>query len=128
LASVVERFVTQAVRDAEAQGLPPDDVIRSKLAHLEELHGGYEFASVIGRYWRGHEEGDDDLKSNALRWLRAEFATRTDARSALKVRTIIDDASVYDHLKLFSALVREAGYKGLVVVLDELVNLYKLSN
>ena len=128
LASVVERFVTQAVREAEADGRDPADVIRGKLAHLEELHGGYEFATVISRYWQGHEDGDEDLKSNALRWLRAEFATRTDARSALKVRTIIDDSTVYDHLKLLSALVREAGYKGLVIVLDEMVNLYKLSN
>lgn len=128
LASVVERFVTGAVREAEADGRDPADVIRGKLAHLEELHGGYEFATVISRYWQGHEDGDEDLKSNALRWLRAEFATRTDARAALKVRTIIDDATVYDHLKLLAALVREAGYKGLVIVLDEMVNLYKLSN
>ncbi|MEQ8396171.1 ATP-binding protein [Thalassobaculum sp.] len=128
LASVVERFVTQAVRDAEADGRDPGDVIRSKLAHLEELHGGFEFATVVSRYWQGHENGDEEMKSNALRWLRAEFATRTDARAALGVRTIIDDASVYDHLKLVSALVHEAGYKGLILVLDEMVNLYKLSN
>lgn len=63
-----------------------------------------------------------------MRWLRAEFATRTDARAALGVRTFIDDASVYDHLKLYSAFVCEAGYKGLLISLDELVNLYKLSN
>ena len=128
LSNVVERFVTQAIREAEEQDKEPDDVIRSKLAHLEELTGGYEFATVIGRYWQGHEHGDETLKSNALRWLRAEFATRTDARAALKVRTIIDDAGIYDHLKLLSAFVREAGYKGLLVVLDEMVNLYKLAN
>jgi hypothetical protein len=63
-----------------------------------------------------------------MRWLRAEFTTRTDARNALGVREIIDDASVYDHLKLFSAFVREAGYRGLFVTIDEMVNLYKLSS
>jgi len=68
------------------------------------------------------------LQSAALRWLRGEFATRTDARNALGVRTIIDDASVYDHLKLISAFVCQAGYKGLLVGLDEMVNLYKLSS
>lgn len=128
LASVVERFVTQAVREADSGGRAPDAVIRDKLGHLEELTGGYDFATVIARYWEGHEAGDGDLKSNALRWLRAEFATRTDARRALGVRTIIDDASVYDHLKLMSAFVREAGYSGLLVALDELVNLYKLTS
>lgn len=128
LASVVERFVSQAHRDAEARDMPTGSVIRERLGHLEELTGGFEFAEVVRRYWEGHETGDEDLKSAALRWLRGEFATRTDARKALGVRTIIDDASVYDHLKLMSAFVREAGYKGLLVGLDEMVNLYKLTS
>ena len=128
LASVVERFVTQAIRESDTAEQTPAAVIRGKLGHLEELTGGYEFATVVSRYWEGHEAGDDALKTNALRWLRAEYATKTDARKALGVRTIIDDSSVYDHLKLMSAFVREAGYNGLVVALDELVNLYKLIN
>jgi len=128
LASVVERFVSQAHRDAEARDMPTGAVIRERLGHFEELTGGFEFAEVIRRYWEGHETGDDDLKSAALRWLRGEFATRTDARKALGVRTIIDDASVYDQLKLMSAFVRESGYKGLLVGLDEMVNLFKLTS
>ena len=128
LASVVERFVSQAIREADSDERTSDDVIRDKLGHLEEMTGGYEFATVISKYWEGHETGDEQLKSDALRWLRAEFATRTDARMALGVRTIIDDASVYDHLKLMSAFVRQAGYAGLLVALDELVNLYKLTS
>lgn len=128
LASVVERFVSQAHRDAEERDKPTGNVIRERLAHFEELTGGFDFAEVVRRYWEGHETGDDELKSSALRWLRGEFATRTDARKALGVRTIIDDAGVYDHLKLMSAFVREAGYKGLLVGLDEMVNLYKLTS
>ena len=128
LASVVERFVSQAQRDAEVAGKPTSGVIKERLAHFEELTGGFEFAEVIRRYWEGHETGNDDLVSSALRWLRGEFATRTDARKALGVRTIIDDANVYDHLKLMSVFVSEAGYKGLLVGLDEMVNLFKLSS
>lgn len=128
LASVVERFVSQAHRDAEERELLTGSVIRERLAHFEEQTGGFDFAEVICRYWEGHETGDDDLKSAALRWLRGEFATRTDARKALGVRTIVDDASVYDHLNLMSAFVCEAGYKGLLVGLDEMVNLYKLTS
>jgi len=63
-----------------------------------------------------------------VRWMRGEFTTRTDARAALGVRTIVDDASVYDQLKLLARFVRLAGYSGLLVCLDELVNLYKLAN
>ena len=63
-----------------------------------------------------------------MRWLRAEFSTRTDARAALGVRTIINDANFYDHLKLMGRFVRLAGFQGLFVMLDEMVNLYKLAN
>ena len=128
MASIVERFASQAVREAETSDREPGDVIREKLSHLEELTGGYDFATVIARYWEGFETGDEELKSAALRWLRAEWSTRTDARKALGVRTIIDDANVYDQLKLLAMFVRETGYRGLLVSLDELVNLYKLAS
>lgn len=128
LASVVERFVSQAHQEAGARDLPTASVIREKLAHFEELTGGFDFAQVIRRYWEGHETGDEDLKSAALRWLRGEFATRTDARKALGVRTIVDDAGIYDQLKLMAEFGLAAGYKGLLVGLDEMVNLYKLNS
>lgn len=128
LTSIVERFVSQAQQDAEARDQLTEAVIRERLAHFEEMTGGFDFAEVIRRYWAGHESGDDDLKSAALRWLRGEFSTKTDARKALGVRTIVDDASVYDHLKLMSAFVCAAGYKGLLVGLDEMVNIFKLSS
>lgn len=128
LASVVERFVTQAAREAEGRGVPAGVVIRERLAHFEELTGGFEFAEVVRRHWEAHETGDEEAKSATLRWLRGEFATRTDARRALGVRGIVDDASVYDHLKLMAEFVRAAGYKGLLIGLDEMVNLFKLTS
>ncbi len=75
-----------------------------------------------------HEQDNDTLKSNAIRWLRAEYSTKTDARHDLGVRTIIADNSFYDALKLMSLFVRQAGYEGLLVNLDEMVNLYKLNS
>jgi hypothetical protein len=128
LKSVVERFVTSALKEAREQEREPDEVIHERLESLSELVGGYDFASVVAAYWRGHDTGDEELKENAVRWLRAEFTTKTDARKALGVRTIIRDANFYDHLKLMARFVRLAGYGGLLVCLDELVNLYKLPN
>ncbi|WP_426748858.1 ATP-binding protein [Myxococcus faecalis] len=128
LASVVERFVSSALTDAKSRELNPEVVIREKLAALSELVGGYDFAEVIAAYWRGHDTGNEVLKADAVKWLRGEFSTRTDARRALGVRTIIDDAEVYDQLKLLARFVRLSGYDGLMVCLDELVNLYKMAN
>ncbi len=128
IASVVERFVTQALSEARETGTPPESVIRRSLTLLTELTGGYDFADVIAKYWQGHDTGNEQLKSDAVRWLRGEFSTRTDARNALGVRTIIDDTNFYDHLKLLAIFVRLAGFGGLLVCLDEMVSLYKLAN
>lgn len=128
LASVVERFVTSAVDASRERGVKAEVVIRERLATLSEMVNGYDFAEVVAAYWKAHDTGNETLKSDAVRWLRGEFATRTDARAALGVRTIVDDANVYDQLKLLARFVRLAGFAGMVVCCDELVNLYKLAN
>ncbi|SFW48895.1 P-loop protein of unknown function [Pseudomonas sp. NFACC09-4] len=125
---IVEKFISQAKSEAKATGVETDAVIRRYLSDLTEMVNGYDFADVIAAYYRGFEDGNEQLKADAIRWLRGEFTTKTDARAALGVRTIIDDASVYDQLKLLSRFVRLAGFSGLMVCLDELVNLYKLAN
>lgn len=128
LAGIVEKFIATAKAEAKSAGQPTESVLRQKLEQLTELVNGYDFADVIAAYYRGFEEGNEQLKSDAVRWLRGEFSTRTDARQALGVRTIVDDATVYDQLKLMARFVRLAGFAGLLVSLDELVNLYKLAN
>jgi P-loop Domain of unknown function (DUF2791) len=128
LASVVERFITSALQQAKATDRPVQELIDERLAGLAEMVGGYDFAAVIAAYWRGHDEGDAALKDSAVRWLRGEYSTKTDARRDLGVRAIVDDANVYDHFKLLARFVVLAGYGGLLIGLDEMVNLYKLAN
>jgi hypothetical protein len=124
LATVVERFVTGALAEA---GTDPDGAIRTRLASLSEMPGGYDFAAVVGAYWRGYDDGNERLRADAVRWLRGEFTSRVDARAALGVRTVVDDGSFYDHLRLMARFVRLAGFNGLLVCLDEMVNLYKIT-
>jgi hypothetical protein len=128
ITGVVEKFIATAKTEAKAKDVPTEQVIRAKLEQLTELANGYDFADVIAAYYRGFEEGNEQLKSDATRWLRGEFSTKSDAKAALGVRSIIDDASVYDQLKLMGRFVRLAGFSGLLVCLDELVNLYKLAS
>lgn len=128
LPGVVEKFVATAKEEAKQNGQGVEVVLRAKLAELTEMVNGYDFADVIAAYCRGYEEGNEQLRSDAVKWLRGEFTTKTDARAALGVRSIVDDASVYDQLKLLGRFVRLAGYSGLLVGLDEMVNLYKLAN
>lgn len=128
LSSVVEGFISLSRKEAAESGVDTNTVIQQKLAAITELVGGYDFAKVIENYWNGYESNNDELKSNAIRWLRAEYDTKTDARRDLGVRSIISDASFYDSLKILSLFVQQTGYKGLLVNLDEMVNLYKLNS
>lgn len=128
LPSIVERFVMDCMTESGSRAIPVERVIDERLANLQEHVGGYDYATVLKAYWRGSEDGDEVLKTAALRWLRGEYSTKTEARQALGVRNIIDDGDVYDSLKLLAAFVRLAGYSGMLVVFDEMVNLYKLQS
>ena len=128
MVNIVEKFISTAREEAKRTSESSEQVITRKLENISELVNGYDFAEVIRLYCRGFEEGNDQLKADAIRWLRGEFSTKTDARKALGVRTCIDDDEVYDQLKLMAKFVRLAGYGGLLVTLDEMVNLYKLGN
>jgi hypothetical protein len=128
LAGIVEKFIYTAEGDAKAKNIGVDVVIHEKLERLSEMVNGYDFAHVIEAYWKASRDNNQDLKASAIRWLRGEYTTKTDARNALGVRTFVDDAAFYDQLKLMSLFVRLAGFAGLLVCLDEMVNLYKLSS
>jgi len=128
LPSVLEKFIGDTQRAAKAAGRNTGDAIRERLAPLQEMVAGYDFATVVGRYWMASETGDEAGKTAALRWLRAEYTLKTEARTALDVRSIIDDATVYDYIKCMACFAKLAGYDGLLVVMDEMVNLYKLTN
>jgi hypothetical protein len=101
-----------------------DEVKRRIFEDLRELQdsvGGFEFAEVLSKYYEGCVAGNDALQGAALRWLRGEYTTKTDARGDLGVRRIIDDDNFCDSLKLVAALCVKAGYTGLLVNLDEMV-------
>jgi len=132
LASVVERWVAEVDHTVRQDGGTDTQVarsIRERLQPLQELVSGYDFSHVLVRYFEGFQADDQALMSAALRWLRAEYSTKTEARADLGVRSIIDDADVYDYLKLFARFVRIAGYAGFLVSLDEMgVLSHRLNN
>ncbi|MDQ0195037.1 ATP-binding protein [Paenibacillus wynnii] len=108
-----------------------EEVEQRIYAVTSEMRGlvhGFDFAKVLASYWNGHKLADDDMKQDALRWLRGEFATRTEARKALGVGVIIDDDNWYDYMKLWAEFTATIGYKGLLLFIDEGVNLYKITN
>lgn len=132
LANLLERWVGDLEHEIKSAGGTEADVqkkLQEKCKPLQDLVSGYDFATVVSRYYEGFLQQNQALQTAALRWLRAEYATKTEAKQYLGVRTIIDDDSFYDYLKLFAKFVRIAGHAGLLVCLDELVVLsHRLNN
>ena len=124
LSNLVERWVgdqDHAIRSGGGDTEAVKASLAKTLRPLQDFVSGFDFATVLTRYYEGHLADNDQLQESALRWLRAEFTTKTEARQHLGVRSIIDDESLYDYMKLFAAFVRIAGYAGLLVNVDELV-------
>ncbi|MCI7729836.1 ATP-binding protein [Enorma burkinafasonensis] len=128
LGLVLDRWVATTAGDAADGSADLDDVMRRTLAPLEELVHGFDFARMLRAYREASLEGDDERKSYVLKWLRGEYRTKTEARAELGCSTIIGDDDWYDYVKLFAAFLTGAGYKGLLVLIDELVNLFKIPN
>ncbi len=104
--------------------------VNDKLCDVQDLVGGFDFARVISEYYRAYKEGNDEKRAACMRWLRGEFSGKTEAKAALgfSVSTVVDDDNWYDFMKLWAVLVRSMGYRGLVLFIDECVNLYKISH
>ena len=124
--NIVQSFIQICVE--ESGGKDVEDTIKSKLKSVQDLVDGYDFSQVITMYWKGYNEDNLALQSSAIRWLKGEYSTKTDANKDLGVRSIIEDAKVYDYIKLWSIFSVLSGRGGLLVLFDEMVNLYKLSN
>jgi hypothetical protein len=113
------------IRDEQYINLIQSNII--KTAHDINEVGGFDFATVIMKYYEGYIKDDELLRRNALKWLKGEYKTKTEARQDLGIREIINDANYYDMLKNFCKLFVSIGYSGFLINLDEAINLYKIS-
>ncbi|MDR1135494.1 MAG: ATP-binding protein [Clostridiales Family XIII bacterium] len=100
--------------------------IHQTINELETIVHGFDFARIISMYWRATVNEDDETKSKTLKWLRGEYPTKTEAKRELGVGAIITDNDWYEYVKLFSMFVVKAGYKGMIMMIDEMVNLFKI--
>lgn len=123
LSLVLDRWVAALREEAD-----PEGALARQLEPVRELVCGFDFSRVLELYWHASLEGDDDRRAGVVRWLRGEFRTKTEARSELGINACITDDTWYEYLKLFAQFLVGAGYQGLIVLVDELVNLYKIPN
>ena len=105
-----------------------ESAVNAQLAPLEEMVHGFDFARMLRRYRAAVSEGDEEAMSRVTKWIRGEYRTKSEARAELGSSTIISDDDWYDYVKLIARFLVCSGYKGMLVLIDELVNLYKIPN
>ena len=102
--------------------------IMTVIYSLNEMVHGFDFAKLLTLYYRAHVNGEDETKAKVLKWFRGEYNTKTEARQDLGVNIVITDDDWYEYLKIFAAFLKQAGYSGMLILIDELVNIYKIPN
>ncbi|MEQ8360103.1 MAG: ATP-binding protein [Cytophagales bacterium] len=139
LPTLLDKWIEQVVvNTAQTNNIPISDIRDEKYSNLIQTDimqtvnevtetGGFDFGIVVIKYYEGYIKGDDFLRRSALKWLKGEYRTKTEARQDLGVREIVNDLNYYDMLKNFCRLFVSIGYSGFMINLDEAVNLYKIS-
>ena len=138
LSLILDKWISGVQLDViKDKGLSPDDPELSGLTEkkimediysLNDMVHGFDFAKLIIFYYRAYVDGNDELKLKLIKWFRGEYMTKTDAKRELGVNIIISDDDWYDYLKLFALFMTKAGYSGLYIMIDELVNIFKITN
>ena len=138
LSLILDRWISGVQQEAmassglgitEAQLAPlVEKQISAVIGSLNEMVHGFDFARLLTLYYRAHVSGDDETKAKVLKWFRGEYATKTDARQELGVNIVITDDDWYEYLKIFACFLKQANYAGMLILIDELVNIYKIPN
>lgn len=138
LTLILDRWInTVQTQVASEKGLSNDDPqfakavdqkIYAVISSLSELVHGFDFAKLLNMYYHAYLNDDDETKAKVIKWFRGEYTHKTEAKQELGVNIIISDSDWYEYLKLFASFFRQAGYAGLIIMIDELVNIYKIPN
>ena len=130
ISNVQQEVMTRQGLSATDPALAPlvEKQISAVIYSLNEMVHGFDFARLLTLYYKAHISGDDETKAKVLKWFRGEYGTKTEARQELGVNIVIGDEDWYEYLKIFAAFLKQAGYAGMLVLIDELVNIYKIPN
>lgn len=137
LTLILDRWINSVQTQVVSEGIASDDPkfeaavdqkIYGVISSLNELVHGFDFAKLLNMYHHAYMSGDDETKAKVVKWFRGEYSHKTEAKKDLGVDIIISDSDWYEYLKLFATFFRQAGYAGLMIMIDELVNIYKIPN
>ncbi|MGO5079870.1 ATP-binding protein [Lactobacillus amylovorus] len=137
LTLILDRWINSVQTQVVSKGIASDDPkfeaavdqkIYGVISSLTELVHGFDFAKLLNMYYHAYMSGDDETKAKVVKWFRGEYSHKTEAKKDLGVDIIISDSNWYEYLKLFATFFRQAGYAGLMIMIDELVNIYKIPN
>lgn len=83
-------------------------------------------------FWKASRTSDINEKmtgqENVLRWFRGEFKTNQEAKKELGINAIVEDGNWFDYIMLWSQFFVLAGYKGFIILIDELAYICNTAN
>ena len=128
ISSVQTEVMTQTdlIPDSPAFAAAVEKRSYAVMNNLNEMVHGFDFARLLSIYYRAYVDGDDESKAKVVKWFRGEYVNKTEARAELGVNIIVTDDDWYEYIKLFASFLQQAGYAGMLVLIDELVNIYKI--
>lgn len=133
---ILEKWISgiqsQTAQEYDTKDPAFDSIVEKRIyavaGELEGMVSGFEFAKAVITYWKAYREDDAAAKSNVLKWFRGEYTSKKEAKDELSINYIVTDETWYDFLKVFAAFLVRAGYAGMLIMVDELVNIYKIPN
>lgn len=136
LTLILDRWIN-GVQSEAASEISPDspefpNAVEKKIYEvinsLNELVHGFDFARLLTLYYKAYLNSDDEMKAKVVKWFRGEYTTKTEAKNDLGINIIISDDDWYEYIKIFAMFLKRAGYSGMLMLIDELVNIYKIPN
>ena len=136
LTLILDRWIN-GVQSEAASEISPDSLefpnavekkIYEVINSLNELVHGFDFARLLTLYYKAYLNSDDEMKAKVIKWFRGEYTTKTEAKNDLGINIIISDDDWYEYIKIFAMFLKRAGYSGMLMLIDELVNIYKIPN
>lgn len=119
---VIETWIEKFTTDCP---IPTSADFHKAITPISHLSLSNDFAKILFTYFTAYQSQDNARIEQCMKWLRAEYATKTEARSELGVTAIIEDDDIYNMIKLFAGFCRMAGFAGMLVNIDEIAVLIR---
>lgn len=134
---ILDDFISKIVMDEENNTSAASNINSKESARKSfqkflipfrtKVHG-IEFTNILLRYYDAYQSNDFDEINRCLKWLKGEYRLRSEVKNDFGSSIMITDDDWFDFLDLYVTLFKIIGFKGLFIMFDEVINLFRIIN